>query len=67
MFTYLGIYTVKPPTWLQVDGEGPEDLHDGELVVEGQGQQDAGAKEELNPRKTIWLFRDYDEMKGELI
>jgi len=39
--------------WLQVDGEGPEDLHDGELVVEGQGQQDAGAKEELNPEGVV--------------
>jgi len=29
---------------LQVDGEGPEDLHDTELMVEDQSQEDSRAK-----------------------
>ena len=33
---------------LQVDGEGPEDLHDAELVVDDQGEQDAGAEQKLH-------------------
>ena len=34
---------------LQVDGEGPEDLHEGELVVEQQPQEEGRAKQELHP------------------
>ena len=33
---------------LQVDGEGPQDLHHAELVVHDKTEEDAGAKEELN-------------------
>ena len=33
---------------LQVDGEGPQDLHHAELVVDDKTEEDAGAKEELN-------------------
>ena len=29
---------------LQIDGEGPEDLHHAELMVDHQGQEDAGAQ-----------------------
>ena len=32
---------------LQVDGEGPEDLHDTELMVEDQRQEDSRAKQEF--------------------
>ena len=34
---------------LKVDGEGPEDLHHGELVVEQQRQDDGGQEQELDP------------------
>ena len=33
---------------LQVDREGPEDLHNAELVVDDETKEDAGAKKELN-------------------
>ena len=33
---------------LQVDREGPEDLHNAELVVDDKTKEDAGAKKELN-------------------
>ena len=33
---------------LQVDGEGPQDLHHAELVIDDKTEEDAGAKKELN-------------------
>jgi len=38
---------------LQVDGEGPEDLHHGELVVQRQGKQGTGAQQKLNPEGVV--------------
>ena len=38
---------------LQVDGEGPEDLHDTELVVEDQSQEDARSEEELHSEGVV--------------
>ena len=38
---------------LQVDGEGPQDLHHAELVVDDKTEEDAGAKEELNPECVV--------------
>ena len=38
---------------LQVDGEGPEDLHHAELVVDDQRQQDAGAEQELHAEGVV--------------
>ena len=38
---------------LQVDGEGPEDLHDTELVVEDQSQEDAGSEQELHSEGVV--------------
>ena len=38
---------------LQVDGEGPQDLHHAELVVDDQRQQDAGAEQELHAEGVV--------------
>ena len=38
---------------LQVDGEGPEDLHDAELVVDHQSQEEAGAQQKLHPEGVV--------------
>lgn len=38
---------------LQVDGEGPEDFHRAELMVQDQGQQGAGTQQELNPESIM--------------
>ena len=38
---------------LQVDGEGPEDLHDTELVVDDQPQQKTRSQEKLNPEGVV--------------
>ena len=38
---------------LQVDGEGPEDLHHAELVVHHQGQQDARTQQKLYPEGVV--------------
>lgn len=38
---------------LQVDGESPEDLHDTELVVNHQCQENAGTKQELHPEGVV--------------
>ena len=38
---------------LQVDGEGPQDLHHTELVVEDNGQEGGGSQEELNPERVV--------------
>jgi hypothetical protein len=46
---YLG----KNGDTLQIDGEGPEDLHGGELVVEHQGKQGARTQQEFDPECTM--------------
>ena len=38
---------------LQVDGEGPEDLHDAELVVEDDSQEHGGSQEELHSEGVV--------------
>ena len=38
---------------LQVDGEGPQDLHHAELVVEDDGEEGGGAEEELDPERVM--------------
>ena len=38
---------------LQVDGEGPEDLHDAPLVVEQHGQQRGGPHQELHAERVV--------------
>ena len=38
---------------LQVDGEGPQDLHHAELVVEDKGQEDAGPQQELHAEGVV--------------
>ena len=38
---------------LQVDGEGPQDLHHAELVVHDKTEEDAGAKKELNTKCVV--------------
>merc|ERR1719468_1308726 len=38
---------------LQVDREGPQDLHHTELVVEDKTEKDAGAKQELNSESVM--------------
>jgi hypothetical protein len=46
------LYLGKNGDTLQVDGEGPEDLHGGELVVEHQGEQRARTQQEFDPECT---------------
>ena len=41
---------------LKVDGEGPEDLHDGELVVEDESQEGAGDQQEGQPELVVIIF-----------
>ena len=38
---------------LQVDGEGPEDLHDAPLVVEQHGQQGRGSNQKLHTEGVV--------------
>ena len=38
---------------LEVDGEGPEDFHRGERLVEDQGKDGHGAEEELNSKAVM--------------
>ena len=38
---------------LQVDGEGPQDLHHAELVINDKTKEDAGAKQELNTKCVV--------------
>ena len=38
---------------LQVDGEGPQDLHHAELVVDDKTEEDAGAEKELNSESVM--------------
>jgi len=38
---------------LKVDGEGPEDLHGGELVVQHQSQQRHRGNQELDPEGVV--------------
>ena len=38
---------------LQVDGEGPEDLHHAELVVDHECQEDARSQQELHPEGVV--------------
>lgn len=38
---------------LQVDGERPEHLHDGEVVVDEQRENGAGNQQELNPEGVV--------------
>ena len=38
---------------LQVDGEGPQDLHHTELVVEDKGQESGGSQEKLDPERVV--------------
>ena len=41
---------------LEVDGEGPENLHDGELVVEDESQDGAGDQQEGQPELVVIIF-----------
>jgi hypothetical protein len=50
---YNILYLGKNGDTLQVDGEGPEDLHGGELVVEHQGEQRARTQQEFDPECTM--------------
>ena len=43
---------------LQVDGECPQNLHDTELVVDGQGQDQAGDDQKLDAERVILLVED---------
>lgn len=38
---------------LQVDGEGPQHLHDGKVVVDEQGQDGAWDQQELDPERVV--------------
>ena len=38
---------------LQVDGEGPQNLHHAELVVDDKTEEDAGAEKELNSESVM--------------
>ncbi len=42
---------------LEVDGEGPEDFHQRELVVQHQRKEDGWADQKFNPEifKTVWF------------
>ncbi len=62
------LYLGKNGDTLQVDGEGPEDLHGGELVVEHQGEQRARTQQEFDPECTkktsvhgvhLWFILSY--------
>jgi hypothetical protein len=56
------IYLGKNGDTLQIDGEGPEDLHGGELVVEHQGKQRARTQQEFDPesiRKVAYMGNIY--------
>jgi hypothetical protein len=50
------LYLGKNGDTLQIDGEGPEDLHGGELVVEHQGEQRARTQQEFDPECTSFFL-----------
>ncbi len=62
---WKNLYLGKNGDTLQIDGEGPEDLHGGELVVEHQGEQRARTQQEFDPEWTmkssvyLWFILSY--------
>ena len=44
---------------LEVDGEGPEDFHQRELVVQHQRKKDGGADQKLNPKIVSLLVKSF--------
>jgi len=59
----------KDSARLKVDREGPQDLGEGELVVDDERKDDAGSEEELNAEGVVvavvrWLELHEDQVAG---